>query len=122
MWEIQIVEEEFVLSEDFRRIDLPSGGFFPSSMEIIPGRNALLVTDITVGVDIIDLVGSSSSVIRVDGQQALGFSSFNSRTGNFILTDVASHVIHEVSISEQLEVEIIQVRTRMLKVLYNRPN
>ena len=106
VWDIS---DDFVISEEFVQIDLPTGGFFPSSIEIIPGSNALLVTDIAVGFDIIDLVGGSSSVFSIDGQQAVAFSSFNSKTGNFFVTDVVSQVITEISIDEELVASIVDV-------------
>ncbi len=51
-------------------------------MTIIPGKNAILVTDAGIGFDVFDFssgtnASSKSSVVAIDGQSATCWSSFS---------------------------------------------
>ena len=104
------VQEDGTLSSDFKSIPAPSGGLLPFSMSVIPGKNALLVTDPGVGFDIIDLAGNSSSAVKIDGQSATCWSSFSKKTGNLYLTDIGTSIVTEVEVDDNLNAKIVKVR------------
>ncbi|RDX51121.1 hypothetical protein K466DRAFT_499948 [Polyporus arcularius HHB13444] len=102
------VQDDGSLSSDFKSIPAPSGGLLPFSMTVIPGKNALLVTDPGVGFDIIDLAGNSSSAVKIDGQSATCWSSFSPKTGNLYLTDIGTSIVTEVQVNDDLSAKIVK--------------
>lgn len=104
------VDNNGALSEDFKRIDPPSGGAQPFSMTLIPGKNALLVADPAVGFTIVDLKSNQSSAVKIDGQKTTGWSSLSGKTGNFFLTDVDTSIVTEVSVDDNLKGTVVKVR------------
>ena len=108
------------LSQNFRSIPPNQGGLLPFSMTIIPGQNALLATDAGVGFDIVDLADLSSanrsSVVPIQGQGATCWSSFSPKTGNFYLTDIATSLVTEVNVDNNLRGTVVKVRLACIEV------
>ncbi|KAH9932057.1 uncharacterized protein BXZ73DRAFT_47040 [Epithele typhae] len=96
------------LSENFKKIDPPSGGGLPFGMSIIPGQNAVLVADPAVGFTIIDLQGNKSSAVKVDGQSAVCWTARSSKTGNFYLTDIGTAIVTEVNVDNNLKGTVVK--------------
>ncbi|EMD31311.1 hypothetical protein CERSUDRAFT_119866 [Gelatoporia subvermispora B] len=114
VWDI---ESDGSLSPNFTAIEPQPTGALPFSMTIIPGQDALLVTDPGVGFDIFDFsaqpdtngtAGGKSSAVPIDGQSATCWSSFSNQTGNFYLTDVGTGIVTEVNVDSNLKGTIVQ--------------
>ncbi|EMD33526.1 hypothetical protein CERSUDRAFT_126221 [Gelatoporia subvermispora B] len=106
------------LSPNFTSIAPQPTGALPFSMTVVPGENALLVTDPGVGFDIFDLsaqpdtngtAAGKSSAVPIDGQSATCWSSFSNKMGNFYLTDIGTGIVTEVNVDNNLKGSIVQV-------------
>jgi hypothetical protein len=111
IWE---VAKDGSLSQDHIAIAPPTGGLLPFSMTVIPGKNALLVTDPGVGFDIFDIStggnSSKSSAVPIPGQSATCWSSYSNKTGNYYLTDVNTSIVTEVNVDQDLKGTVVKVR------------
>jgi len=102
------------LSENFTKLTPGAGGLLPFSMTIIPGQNAVLVTDPGSGFDIFDMSANAtatsnrSSVVPIKGQGATCWSSFSKKTGNFYLTDIETSIVTEVNVDNNLKGSIVK--------------
>jgi hypothetical protein len=109
VWE---VDKDGSLSQDHTTIAPPTGGLLPFSMTVIPGKNALLVTDPGVGFDIFDLStggnSSKSSAVPIPGQSATCWSSYSNKTGNYYLTDINTSIVTEVNVDQNLKGTIVK--------------
>ncbi|OCH94370.1 hypothetical protein OBBRIDRAFT_722902 [Obba rivulosa] len=114
VWDI---DSDGSLSESFTAIQPQPTGALPFSMTVIPGQDALLVTDPGVGFDIFDFnaqpaangtAGGKSSAVPIDGQSATCWSSFSSKTGNFYLTDIGTGIVTEVNVDSNLKGTIVK--------------
>ena len=83
-------------------------------MTFIPGQNALIIPDPSIGFDIIDLNGNRSSAVKIDGQVESGWSSFSQKTNTFFITDIVTSIITEVSIDNNLNAKVVKVRTQLI--------
>lgn len=92
----------------------PPGNSQPFGMTIIPGKNALLVADASIGFDIIDLNGNKSAAVKINGQNETGWTSFSQKTGNFYLTDIGTSIISEVNVDNNLNAKVVKVRTQLI--------
>ncbi|KAF8639137.1 hypothetical protein AX17_001627 [Amanita inopinata Kibby_2008] len=95
------------LSETFqRRI-----AFYPWSMTVIPGKNALLMTDPAIGYDILAFSGqnatSDATAYPVPGQVALCWSEYSPKTHNFYLVDFTTGLITEIAVDNELQGRIV---------------
>jgi len=104
VWE---VAKDGSLSQDHTAIAPPTGGLLPFSMTVIPGKNAILVTDPEVGFDIFDIStggnSSKSSAVPIPGQSATCWSSYSNKTGNYYLTDINTSTVTEVNVDQDLK-------------------
>jgi hypothetical protein len=131
------IKSDGSLSTDFHASVPATGGLLPFSMTQIKGNDALLVTDPAIGFSIYDLsplsiphnTSATSSIVKVDGQKAICWSSFSPRTGNYYLSgehpllfkilclylarfeDAGSSAIIETSVSSQLQGSIVKQYT-----------
>lgn len=109
VWE---VNKDGSLSQDHTIIAPPTGGLLPFSMTVIPGNNALLVTDPGVGFDIFDIStggnSSKSSTVPIPGQSATCWSSYSNKTGNYYLTDINTSIVTEVNVDQNLKGTIVK--------------
>ncbi|OCH94362.1 hypothetical protein OBBRIDRAFT_789268 [Obba rivulosa] len=114
MWDI---DSDGSLSENFTSVSPQPTGALPFSMTVIPGQDALLVTDPGVGFDIFDFnaqpdangtAGGKSSAVPINGQSATCWSSFSNKTGNFYLTDVGTGIVTEVNVDSNLKGTIVK--------------
>jgi len=105
------------LSPDFTSVTPQPTGALPFSMTVIPGKDAVLVTDPGVGFDIFDFsaqpqtngtAGGESSAVPIDGQSATCWSSFSNKTGNFYLTDIGTAIVTEVNVDANLKGTIVK--------------
>jgi len=102
------------LSENFTKLTPGAGGLLPFSMTVIPGKNAVLVTDPGSGFDIFDMSANAtatsnrSSVVPIEGQGATCWSSFSKKTGNFYLTDIETSIVTEVNVDNNLKGSIVK--------------
>lgn len=113
------VYQNHTLSCNFDRVALPTGGFYPYSLTIIPGQNALLAGDAELGFDIFTNVsgsmnGSSENVVAsyaqsIPNQMATCWSTWSSKTGNYYLVDLVGSRITEVNLDENLKSTIVNV-------------
>ncbi|KAH8918858.1 hypothetical protein BT69DRAFT_1285310, partial [Atractiella rhizophila] len=103
------VDAEGTLSENFNAIPPPAGGALPFGSSLIPGTNALIATDPAVGFTVIDLKDQTkSSSIKVDGQGAVCWVQRSKATGNFYMTDIATSLVTEVNVDENLNATIVK--------------
>jgi len=109
VWE---VAKDGSLSQDHIAMASPAGGLSPFSMTVIPGKNALLVTDPGVGFDIVDMStggnSSKSSAVPIPGQSATGWSSYSNKTGNYYLTDINTSIVTEVNVDQDLKGTVVK--------------
>ncbi|KAJ7066960.1 hypothetical protein C8F01DRAFT_1119751 [Mycena amicta] len=104
------------LSQDFEPIQPAAGGLLPFSLTPIPGKNALLVADPGLGLDIFDLSTQStnglasgkSSTLSIPGQGATCWSVFSSKTGNAYVVDVGAALVTEISLDANLKPSIVK--------------
>ncbi|EMD42156.1 hypothetical protein CERSUDRAFT_102529 [Gelatoporia subvermispora B] len=110
------VNQDGSLSSNFTRITPPQPSDLPFSMTIIPGKDALLITDPGTGFDIIDFsaqpqangtAGGRSSAVAIPGQSATCWSSYSNKTGNFYLIDVGTALVNEVHVDDNLKGTVI---------------
>lgn len=103
----------------------------PFGMALIPGKNALLATDPAVGATTFSLslgsaVMNSSSVtsnstttgnststsltkaIPISGQGAVCWAAFSKKTGSFFLTDIATSLVTEVTVDDNLQGKVVK--------------
>lgn len=113
------VAADGALSETPQMIAPPQGGLLPFGMSLVPGKDAVLATDPGAGFDIIDfgaagkeqnsVAAGNSSVVKVDGQTAVCWSSHSAKTGNFYLTDIGTSLVTEVNVDDSLKASIVKV-------------
>ncbi|CAL1704536.1 unnamed protein product [Somion occarium] len=96
------------LSSTFKKIPVPSGGARPFSLSNIPGKNAVLVADPAVGVEVLDLSSGRPQATSINGQQATCWSVYSAKTGHFYLVDAAGSMVREASVDDSLHPTIIQ--------------
>jgi len=116
------VAKDGSLSKDFQSVAPAKGGLLPFSLTNIPGKNALLATDAGIGFDIFDLAqtqqakgtngtavaGDRNSANEIKGQGATCWSTFSPKTKNFYLTDIATSLVTEVSVDDNLKSTIVK--------------
>jgi hypothetical protein len=117
-WNIQ---SDGSLSENFTQLNSPNGGGLPFSLANIQGGNgSLFVTDAAVGADIIDLSqgvdaavqdAKKSTTVPVDGQGAVFWNAFSSKTGTFFVTDIKTALVTEMSVDGNLAGSVVKVST-----------
>ncbi|KAI0369194.1 hypothetical protein BV20DRAFT_946629 [Pilatotrama ljubarskyi] len=106
IWDIQ---EDGSLSQDFVKLPTVPGAAVTFSMTPIPGRNALLSTDASIGFTVFDLDDPSKSTLTpIPGQQATCWSQFSQKTGTFFLTDVTTSILTEVAVDGNLKGSIVK--------------
>ncbi|KAI0322605.1 hypothetical protein OF83DRAFT_1167471 [Amylostereum chailletii] len=104
------------LSSNFTRMALPAGGNIPFSLGVIPGKNSLLVTDAAVGIDVVDTAAglaaastsNRSTTLPVPGQTAICWNAFSRSTGNFYVTDIATSLVTEVNVDDNLKPTMVK--------------
>ncbi|EJD45997.1 hypothetical protein AURDEDRAFT_113892 [Auricularia subglabra TFB-10046 SS5] len=123
VWDVQA---DGSLSENFQAITPPTGGLLPFGMSNFPANPAaMIVTDAGIGFDVIDveeaLAGAAaaanattgitslaqtnvvaagrSTANAVDGQVAVCWTAFSSKTGNFYMTDIGTNTVTEVNVN-----------------------
>jgi hypothetical protein len=114
VWE---VGDRGALSERFVSSAPGPGGLLPFSLSVIPGKNAVLNTDASVGFSVFNfgrpedenLVGIGQT-FEIRGQNATCWSSFSPKTENIYLTDIGTNLVTEVTIDENLNAGIVRVR------------
>ncbi|KZP00878.1 hypothetical protein CALVIDRAFT_216268 [Calocera viscosa TUFC12733] len=83
------------------------GGPVPFSMTNIPGRQALFLTEATGGVETFDFShgfsGVNAVVTKLNNTVATCWSSFSQHTGNFYISDAATGIVSEISLSKTLK-------------------
>jgi hypothetical protein len=99
------------LSAQFKAVPPPSGGVLPFGMNLIPGKNAVFVTDPAVGVEVISPAGATknATAVSVPGQGAICWTSYSAKTGSFYITDVIRSLVTEVGVSGNLSSSIVKV-------------
>jgi len=103
------VAADGTLSQDFQKMTPGTGGLLPFGMVNIPGKNAVLATDPGSGFDIFDLSSANkSSVVPITGQGAVCWAAHSKQTGNFYLTDIATSLVTEVNIDDNLKGTIVK--------------
>ncbi|KAI0358077.1 hypothetical protein OH77DRAFT_1397636 [Trametes cingulata] len=106
IWDIQ---DDGSLSPEFTMLPTVHGAAVTFSMTPIPGRNALLSTDASIGFTVFDLDDPSKSTLTpIPGQQATCWSQFSQKTGTFFLTDVTTSILTEVAVDENLNGSIVK--------------
>ena len=108
------------LSENFTKLAPPAGAALLFGTSVIPGMNALLVTDPAVGAEIIDLSGlsgnttlsggSRSSLVNITGEGAVCWTAYSSKTGNFYATDIRTSLVTEINVDKNLKGTVVKVR------------
>jgi len=105
-WDIQ---SDGSLSENFTQINSPNGGGLPFSLANIQGSNgALFVTDAAIGADVVDLSqgadraaqSNKTTTVPVNGQGAVCWNAFSSKTGTFFVTDIKTSLVTEMSVDQ----------------------
>ncbi|KAF8349124.1 hypothetical protein F5887DRAFT_1243106 [Amanita rubescens] len=116
VWEVY---ENFTLSQDFHRVALPTGGFYPYSLMTIPGQNAVLVTDPALGYEIFTNVSGSSNTGEhrnigvgsyartIPNQLTTCWSAYSPISENYYLSDLADNRIAMISIDGNLNSTIV---------------
>nr|GAT60751.1 predicted protein [Mycena chlorophos] len=107
------------LSESATLVKPPTGGLLPFSMTPLPGKNALLVTDPALGLDIFDLTngfnstvaGGNSNAFAVPGQSAICWSQYSTETGHAYVVDAGTSTVSEISVGAQLIPSIVNQYT-----------
>lgn len=98
------------LSEEFSRFTPGQGGGLPFGMAVIPGKNAILVTDPASGFDIFNInngTSASSTIVPIKGQSDTCWAAFSNKTGNFYLTDIGTSMVTEVHVDDNLHGTIV---------------
>lgn len=101
------------LSAQARVFNVPGPGYAPYSLTIIPGRNAYLTADVSLGADVFTFDGDtkiSETSLTVPGQGAICWSSYSPQTGNYYVNDGCTGIVTEIHVDEQLKPSIAAVR------------
>lgn len=85
VWEVKVEVQPNVrtrtgtrtLSEQFKKITVPTGAKLPFGMAVVPDKNAILATDAAIGFSVLNLsatandqFGGNSNVVEIKGQNA----------------------------------------------------
>ncbi|KAJ7240007.1 hypothetical protein C8J57DRAFT_1371961 [Mycena rebaudengoi] len=84
------------------------GGALPFSLLNVPGKDAIIATDPSVGYQIFDFKSKSVSATAIPGQGAICWSVFSQKTDNFYLVDVGASIISEVHLGRSLNGTIVK--------------
>ncbi len=115
------VYENFTLSQDFNRVALPTGGFYPYSLMTISGQNAVLVTDPALGYEIFTNISGSSNTGEhrnigvgsyartIPNQLTTCWSAYSPISENYYLSDLADNRIAVISVDSDLNSTIVNV-------------
>lgn len=99
------------LSQDAVKSSTPSAGE-PFGLTLIDGTDSLLVTDTHVGFDIFNyetpLSVAKTTGFVVPGQHAICWVRHSKQTGNYYLADIATGIITEVHIDNELQGSIVR--------------
>jgi hypothetical protein len=94
-------------------------------MSIIPGQNAILVTDPAVGATTFALGSvhgknnsaafsgqnnTATTAIPIDGQGAVCWSVRSKKTGSFFVSDIKTSIISEIAVNRNLTGRIVGAR------------
>ncbi|KIJ46198.1 hypothetical protein M422DRAFT_250237 [Sphaerobolus stellatus SS14] len=91
-----------------REVTAP-GAIAPFSLNVLPGKNAIIATDPAFGYDIFDLSSHNrSSVFTIPGQSALCWSVYNPKTTNVFLVDSPTRLITEVTVNDKLQSTVLK--------------
>ncbi|KAF8323962.1 hypothetical protein DL93DRAFT_59055 [Clavulina sp. PMI_390] len=103
------VADDGSLSQNFTPLTASAGGL-PFSMSLIPGKNALLATDPAVGASTFSLSPRSmlTQAIPISGQGAVCWSARSQKTGSFFVTDVATSIVTEIAVDNNLQGSIVK--------------
>ncbi|KAF8630518.1 hypothetical protein AX15_002864 [Amanita polypyramis BW_CC] len=91
-----------------------TGGLYTWGMTEIPGSNAILAGDATIGYDVFNLNAAAvDPAVRgqatfVQGQKNICCSGFSNGTGNFYLADSTSSSIYEVNVNDKLNGTLVK--------------
>ncbi|KAI0676037.1 hypothetical protein C8Q78DRAFT_365992 [Trametes maxima] len=97
------------LSPQFTQVPPVKGGAVTFSLTPIPGKNAFLSTDASVGFSVFDFDDLAKSTLTpIPGQQATCWSQFSNQSGTFFLTDVTTSILTEVSVDQNLQGSIVK--------------
>ncbi|THU97700.1 hypothetical protein K435DRAFT_777889 [Dendrothele bispora CBS 962.96] len=92
------------LSKDFNTVPAPSGGQTLFGIAPIQGQQALILADPAIGYDIMDFSGQNrSTAVQVDGQMAICWITYSSKTGNYYMIDAGASRITEVNVDNNLK-------------------
>jgi len=98
------------LSETFTSVPTPSGGQLPFGFVPIQGQQAFVVSDPALGYTIMDLSGQNrSAAYPINGQKAVCWAAYSSKTGNYYLVDAGANLITEVAIDGNLKASTVNV-------------
>ncbi|KAI0642451.1 hypothetical protein C8Q79DRAFT_1003294 [Trametes meyenii] len=97
------------LSPQFTEVPPVKGGAVTFSLTPIPGKNAFLSTDASIGFSVFDFDDLANSTLTpIPGQQATCWSQFSNQSGTFFLTDVTTSIVTEVAVDENFQGSIIK--------------
>lgn len=80
----------------------------PFGSVVVPGRNAILSADPSIGGEVFDLTRNKSNPIDVPGQGFACWSGYSQTTGNFYLSDPIASRITELSINQDLQGTVVR--------------
>ncbi|THU97704.1 hypothetical protein K435DRAFT_887757, partial [Dendrothele bispora CBS 962.96] len=92
------------LSKDFNTVPAPSGGQTLFGIAPIQGQQALILADPAIGYDTMDFSGQNCSTeVQVDGQMAICWTTYSSKTRNYYMIDAGTSRITEVNVDNDLK-------------------
>ncbi|KZP00879.1 hypothetical protein CALVIDRAFT_552562 [Calocera viscosa TUFC12733] len=87
------------------------GGPVPFSINNIPGRQAIFMTESTGGVETFDFTdsfsGVNAKVTLINGSAATCWSTYSERTGNFYIDDAGKGIVSEISLDNALNPTVV---------------
>ncbi|EEB89063.1 hypothetical protein MPER_12889 [Moniliophthora perniciosa FA553] len=105
VWDIDC---DGALSEEFKTIKATEDNTRPFSATLIPGQNAILSADSSLGYQIFDLSSSKAASFNISGQGANCWSSYSPAAGHYYLSDAGMSIVNEISINENLQGTLVQ--------------
>ena len=96
------------LSTSFKKVDAPAGGVEPFGATVIPGKNALLVSDGASAVDVFDLSTNTATLTAIPDQTFPCWAVYSKKTGSYYLTDPASSSVAEIQVDGELKASQIK--------------
>ncbi|THU97699.1 hypothetical protein K435DRAFT_965340, partial [Dendrothele bispora CBS 962.96] len=97
------------LSTNSNTIPVPTGGQLPFGFVPIANEQAFVVADPAIGFNIMDMSGQNrSAAYPIDGQKAVCWAAFSSKTGNYYVIDAGASLITEIAVDGDLKASAVK--------------